>query len=368
MSKAPTVYDVADRAGVSIATVSRVLRTPGAVRPETRDRVLLAVSELGYVPSGSARGLAERRTGVVGLYFPGFDAVDEIADLDVLAGSGRPERPFTVVRGAGPHEDTHASKLFQDEVLRGAELEAWRRGLVLMVGVGRGDPAASIARDMAGRVDGLVVLASSIPDDALERLARRVPVVVLSGPRVGDRHDHVTVSNTEAMAELTRHVLAQTSGRAPAYLAGPEDSPDGGQRWQGFREAIAAAGLPVDRVEVLRGDHTRASGRRVGEELVRRGLPAALMSSNDQMALGVLDAFREARVRVPDDVVVTGFDGIDAAALSSPPLTTVRQPMLELGRAAIQVLARRLAAPTAAPMSVSLPVEVLLRDSSDRGV
>ncbi|GLJ61003.1 LacI family transcriptional regulator [Microbacterium barkeri] len=364
MSKAPTVYDVAESAGVSIATVSRVLRTPEAVRPETRDRVLDAVSRLGYVPSGSARGLAERRTGVLGMYFPGFDAIDDVSALDVLANEVR--EPFTVVRGAGPRDDARASMLFQDEVLRGAELEAWRRGFVLMVGVGRGDPSASTVRDMAGRVDGLVVLASSIPDDALAWLSRRVPIVVLAGPRRGDRHDHVTVSNTEAMVELTRHVLAQTDGRPPAYLAGPADSPDGAQRWEGFRRAIEAAGLRIDEIDVRRGDFTRASGRRVGEELVAHGLPAALMSSNDQMALGALDAFASAGIRVPQDVIVTGFDGIDASALVSPPLTTVRQPMIELGRAAIQVLAHRLETPDAEPVSVRLPVEILLRESSLR--
>ncbi|GAA4768408.1 MULTISPECIES: LacI family DNA-binding transcriptional regulator [Microbacterium] len=362
MTKAPTVYDVAERAGVSIATVSRVLRTPDAVRPATRDRVLDAVTDLGYVPSGSARGLAERRTGVLGLYFPGFDAVEGIPPLDVLADGQA--GPYTVVREDGPRDDGRASMLFQDEVLRGAELEAWRRGFVLMVGVGRGDPATATVRDMAGRVDGLVVLAGSVADPMLERLAERVPVVVLAGPRHGDRHDHVTVSNTEGMAALTRHVLARTGGRAPVYLAGPDDSPDGAQRWEGFCAALADAGCPLDDVVVRHGDFTRSSGRRVGERLIAEGLPAALMSSNDQMALGVLDALHAAGVDVPGDLVVTGFDGIDAGALSTPSLTTVRQPMRELGRAAIQVLARRLDAPGAAPMSVRLPVEVVLRGSA----
>ncbi|SJN20077.1 Ribose operon repressor [Mycetocola reblochoni REB411] len=368
VSKVPTVYDVAERAGVSIATVSRVLRTPDAVRPVTRERVLGAVTELGYVPSGSARGLAERRTGVLGLYFPGFDALDEAAEFTVFTDDddGAAGDEFSIVHEAAPPEDAGAATLFLDEVLRGAELEAWRRGFVLMVGVGRGDPATSVARDMAGRVDGLVVLANSVPDDVLERLSARIPIVVLAGPRRGDSNDHVTVSNAQGMAALTRHVLEQTGGRVPSYLAGPVDSPDGAQRWQGFQRAIAEAGLDLADVPVLRGDFSRAAGRRIGDELVRSGLPPALMSSNDQMALGVLDAFAAAGVRVPQDVVVTGFDGIDAAARSHPRLTTVRQPMTELGRAAIEVMARRLDEPDAPPMSVRLPVEVVLRDSSVR--
>ncbi|WAA65052.1 LacI family DNA-binding transcriptional regulator [Microbacterium oxydans] len=363
MSKAATVYDVADRAGVSIATVSRVLRSPDAVRPVTRERVLDAVAALGYVPSGSARGLAERRTGVLGLYFPGFDAADEAPALDALSGEESP--PFTVVQSGADDED-HAAMLFLDEVLRGAELEAWKQGFVLMVGVGRDDPDRATVRDMAGRVDGLMVLASSVPDEVLARLARRIPVVVLSGPPRGDHYDHVTVSNAEAMAELTRHVLAQVEDAPLAFLAGPTDSPDGAQRWEGFADAVAGAGRPVEEVRVVRGDFTRASGRRAAEELLRSGPPAALIAANDQMALGALDAFRTAGVRVPEDVLVTGFDGIEAAVLSQPPLTTIRQPMIELGRAAVQVLARRLEHPEAEPIMARLPVRILLRESSLR--
>lgn len=362
MSKAATVYDVADRAGVSIATVSRVLRSPEAVRPATRERVLDAVSALGYVPSGSARGLAERRTGVLGLYFPGFDAAEDAPPLDVLSAAARP--PFTVV--SDDQDPPHSSMLFLDEVLRGAELEAWKQGFVLMVGVGRDDPDRSTVRDMAGRVDGLMVLARSVPDDVLARLARRIPVVVLSGPPRGDAYDHVTVSNVEAMGELTRHVLSQVGEGEIAFLAGPADSPDAEQRWEGVSTALAAAERDPAAVRVLRGDFTRASGRRAGEDLLRDGVPAALIAANDQMALGAMDVFRTAGVRVPDDVLVTGFDGIEAATLVSPPLTTIRQPMIELGRAAVQVLARRLEQPDAPPLTTRLPLQILLRESSTR--
>ena len=366
MTKRATVYDVAERAGVSIATVSRVLRQPDAVRPATRERVMDAVGALGYVPSGSARGLAERRTGVLGLYFPGFDASEDAPLLDVLADEHAATPPFTTAQDAAPSAEAHPTLLFLDEVLRGAELEAWRQGFVLMIGVGRDDPSRTTVRDMAGRVDGLIVLAQSVPDDVLARLAQRIPVVVLSGPSRGDDYDHVTVSNTEAMAELTRLVLAQADPSRIAFLAGPENSPDGVQRWDGFAAAVTAAGIALDDVTVVRGDFTRASGRRAAEELIDAGPPSALVAANDQMALGALDAFRSAGLRVPEDVLITGFDGLEAAALSSPPLTTVRQPMIDLGRAAVQLLARRLEQPGAAPVTVRLPLQILLRESSQR--
>jgi LacI family transcriptional regulator len=365
VTKRATVYDVADRAAVSIATVSRVLRSPDAVRPATRERVMDAVSELGYVPSGSARGLAERRTGVLGLYFPGFDASEDAPLLDVLADEHASMPPFTMAQDAADPE-AHPTLLFLDEVLRGAELEAWKQGFVLMIGVGRDDPSRSTVRDMAGRVDGLIVLAQSVPDDVLARLAQRIPVVVLSGPSRGDDYDHVTVSNTEAMAELTRLVLAQADHSRIAFLAGPEDSPDGVQRWDGFAAAVAEAGIALDDVTVLRGDFTRASGREAAETLIASGAPSALVAANDQMALGALDAFRSAGLRVPEDVLITGFDGLEAAALSTPPLTTVRQPMIDLGRAAVQLLGRRLERPDAEPATVRLPLQILLRESSQR--
>ncbi|MFS0913268.1 LacI family DNA-binding transcriptional regulator [Microbacterium sp. 179-I 3D2 NHS] len=363
VTKTATVYDVAERAGVSIATVSRVLRSPDAVRPSTRERVLDAVTALGYVPSGSARGLAERRTGVLGLYFPGFDAAEEAPPLDVLAAVADAP-PFTVVRDAGQADAGHPPMLFLDEVLRGAELEAWKQGFVLMVGVGRDDPDRSTVRDMAGRVDGLVVLAGSVPDAVLDRLARRVPVVVLSGAARGDRHDHVSVSNAEAMAEVARLVVAQCAGRAPAYLDGPVDSPDGAERREGFLRAMSDLGIPTDDLMMMRGDFTRASGRRAAEELLDRGLPPAVVSANDQMALGMLEVLQAAGVKVPDDLLLTGFDGIDATTSCRPPLTTVRQPMIELGRAAVQVLARRLERSDDEPVHVRLPLEIVVRESS----
>lgn len=369
MTRKATVYDVAERAGVSIATVSRVLRQPDAVRPVTRERVLDSVTALGYVPSGSARGLAERRTGVLGLYFPGFDASEDAPVLDVLADDQDEAPPFTVEEASADTGAPHPTMLFLDEVLRGAELEAWKQGFVLMIGVGRGDPARETVRDIAGRVDGLMVLAQSVPDDVLARLAKRIPVVVLSGPARGDSYDHVTVSNVEAMAELTRLVLAQADPGRLAFLGGPEDSPDGAQRWEGFAAAVREAGIDIDDVIVLRGDFTRASGHAAAQELVggrAGGAPSLLVAANDQMALGAIDAFRSAGIRVPDDVRVTGFDGIEAAALSRPTLTTVRQPMIDLGRAAVQLLAKRLEQPDAEPMTVRLPLQILVRESSQR--
>ncbi|MFF1571105.1 LacI family DNA-binding transcriptional regulator [Leifsonia sp. NPDC058292] len=365
MGKNATVYDVATHAGVSIATVSRVFSRPETVKDETRARVLSSVEALGYVPSGAARGLAARRTGVLGLFFPGLDAMDDIADISFDGGEAS-AGAATIVRDVAGAADTRPLNLYFDEVLRGSELEAWRSGFVLLVGVGRGETAHDTVRDMAGRVDGLVVLAGSASEEELAQLSRRIPVVVMAGPSRGDELDHVSVSNAEGMHALVAHLIDDLGARDITYVAGSEDSPDDVERWSGYRAALAERDLPTPEKPGLRGDFTREGGRRAGRELLARDhLPRAVVCANDQMALGVIDTARIAGVDVPGDLIVTGFDGIDAGRLSTPRLTTVRQPMERLGRAAVQALVRRLNAPERPAVAVRLPVEVILRESSE---
>ncbi|NRD27862.1 LacI family DNA-binding transcriptional regulator [Frigoribacterium sp. VKM Ac-2836] len=385
MTKAPTVYDVAAHAGVSIATVSRVLRRPDDVRPETRGRVLESVRALGYVPSGAARGLAGRRTGVLGLFLPGHDGIDgpepdwaRVADATRIpliddregAGASHPTqaRPGVTTHAAppGPDHGSNPANLYFDEVLRGAEVEAWRRGFALMVAAGRGSSREVMVNDIAGRVDGLAVLAQTVPGDLLAHVSRRIPVVVLADSRPGDELDHVGVDNVAGMHALTDFVLGTHGARDVAYVAGPSDSPDELDRHAGFDRALAAHRESGARVaaRVEPGEFSRAGGRRAAAALLAAGeLPRAVLCANDQSALGVLDVFVEQGVDVPGRVLVTGFDGIDAGRFSRPRLTTVRQPMGELGRLAVRAVVQRLTDPGAPPQRITLPVEVLLRES-----
>lgn len=356
-----TVYDVAAHAGVSIATVSRVLRRPDDVRASTRERVLASVRELAYVPSASARGLAARRTGVLGLYFPGFDAMEQLDDAEFEQAA-----PVDVIVDIPDSGEMRPSNLYFDEVLRGSELEAWRRGFALLVGVGRGENPEAMVNDIAGRVDGMAVLARSVPDDLLEHISRRIPVVLVAGPRRGDNFDHVSVSNVEGMRALTEHLIDRHGVNAPVFIAGPVDSPDDAERYEGFVQAVLARGIDPEALPLLRGDFSRLQARSVAESLVARGpLPRAVVCSNDQMALGVLDVFRARGIRVPDDVIVTGFDGIEAGRQSTPRLTTVHQPMVDLGRAAVRAMLSRFENRDQPPISLRLPVRVLLRESSE---
>ena len=355
MPKTPTVYDVADLAGVSIATVSRVFRKPHKVSQATKDRVDAAVLNLGYVPSGSARSLAARRAGAIGLCFPDFDGIDG-GPGPIVYTDGR------VIEQLDPPEDVEPSgDLYLSEVMLGTEIEAWRHGMAVTIAVARGD---EIFDNLAGRVDGMITLSRTVPERLLAHIARHIPVVVIAGTRAGDDYDHIGTDNVAGMQAMTQHIVESHGVRDLAFVGGPADSPDDHDRFEGFRMGLQAEGIEPPSEPLLRGDFTRSHGRMLGRRLVEAGrVPRALVCSNDQTALGVLDALLATGLRVPEDVIVTGFDGIDASQTSRPRLTTVRQPMRELGRAAVDTLLRRLGDPLMPPQTGTLPVTVLLRES-----
>ncbi|GHF02778.1 LacI family transcriptional regulator [Streptomyces werraensis] len=351
MSTAPTVYDVAERSGVSIATVSRVYRNPDSVRAQTRERVLAAARDLGYVPSGNARGLASRSTGVLGLCFPDY------ADPDTDA------------------EDDDAAMLYSDQIIRGMERAARRHGYALLIAASlKGGPESLVAK-VAGRVDGFAVMARTVPTEELESISRRRPVVMLAGPREDGDHldhlDHIEVANFDGQRELTRHLIEDHGLRRLAFVGSAEESPDVEARFQGFLAACRAAGVDAREEPAVRAAMmTQAEGARAADALCDRGggPPRALVCANDQMAVGALHALERRGLTVPDDVAVTGFDGIPLGRLVRPTLTTVRQPMLRMGEEAVDLLVRRLSGtPGADPVSLMLPVTVARRASCGCG-
>ncbi|MEU2483213.1 LacI family DNA-binding transcriptional regulator [Streptomyces sp. NPDC012617] len=349
---APTVYDVAERSGVSIATVSRVYRNPDSVRAQTRERVLEAARELGYVPSGNARGLASRTTGVLGLCFP--DYADPDAEADAENDSGADD----------------AAMLYSDQIIRGMERAARRHGYALLIAASlQGGPESLVAK-VAGRVDGFAVLAQTVPTEDLEVISRRLPVVMLAGPREIDHLDHLVVANAAGERELTRHLIEDHGLHRLAFVGGDPDSPDAEARFRGFREACGDAGLPVpDAPDLRTGTMTRAEGARAAETLLDRGgeRPDAMVFANDQMAVGALRALERREVRVPEDMAVTGFDGIPLSRIVRPSLTTVRQPIRQLGEQAVELLVQRLADPSREPVSLELPVSLARRASCGCG-
>ncbi|MGN6239326.1 MAG: LacI family DNA-binding transcriptional regulator [Cellulosimicrobium cellulans] len=353
------MQDVARRAEVSITTVSRVVNRSGFVSDGARLAVLEAIDELGYVPSAAARGLATRRSGMVGLCLPDTGVADDLAQSRVVDGA------VQVLVDPVPAGGFAWGGHYFGEVLRGAEYTAWKSGLALTVATAREPDVEARVLAMAGRVDGLVVVAQTLPDDLLEHVARRVPLVVLAGLPRADRYDHVTVDNAAGMARLVDHLIVDHGIDDLAYVAGRAGTPDDDERFQGFRQALTRRGLDAADAPRLRGDFTRRRARELATELLRGGepLPRALVCCNDETALGLLDVLVAHGVRVPDDVVLTGFDGIDGSATSAPPITTVEQPPAELGRLAVERLVARLGTPRRRPTVTTAPVTVLLRPS-----
>ncbi|MEU6126819.1 LacI family DNA-binding transcriptional regulator [Streptomyces sp. NPDC047123] len=374
------MYDVAERSGVSIATVSRVYRNPDSVREATRERVLTAARELGYVPSGNARGLASRSTEVLGLCFP--DLSDPDTETEAAAADA---------------DDDHAFMLYSDQIIRGMERAARRHGYALLIAASlKGGPESLVAK-VAGRVDGFAVLARTVPTEDLDVISRRLPVVMLAGPRENDELDHldhIEVANADGQRDLTRHLIEDHGLRRLAFVGGEERSPDAQARFRGYQEACRDAGLPVRAEPDLRTEMmTQAEGARAADALLDRAVgggaggsggggfgaggfgagddhaaPEAMLFANDQMAIGALHALERRGVRVPQDVAVTGFDGIPLGRLVRPALTTVRQPMRRLGEEAVELLVRRLGGERdREPVDLMLPVDVVRRGSCGCG-
>lgn len=340
---APTIYDVADRAGVSTATVSRVLNGHTNLRSATRQRVLEAMAELNFVPNSAARGLSQGLKKVVGIVFAGAPATDQLDSVE---------------------EET---LLFTDAVVRGAEAGASHYGYSLLlnsIGSGRGSPGEIVA-GLTGKVDGLVLLDRVLPERRVAALTRRIPVVLLAGSGRSRSAVTVRVDNASAMAEVARHLVGGHGFRRLAFVSGMAASPDSASRAASFVDAATALGAKVEPLEGWAGDWTSGGAVRVMRAQLEGGgrLPEAIACANDQTALGVMYALNRAGRRVPDDVAVVGFDDIPVARHLSPPLTTVRQPSRALGAAAIEALIQLVEERSTPGGDIVLPTELQLRGS-----
>jgi DNA-binding LacI/PurR family transcriptional regulator len=334
-----TVYDVAELAGVSIATVSFAFTRPDRVKAETLRTVMAAADQLGYVPSGSARGLARGRTGAIGIY-----SYDYLLDPDH-------DKPATDAQTPAP--DGRLFPLYADEVQRGVQIECRRRGYALMLGGNRASDQLPHVIEVAGRVDGLIAFAGALTDGARRQVTARIPVVELGGlERDGART--VLVDNEGGMFDLARHLIEQHRHRRFAYV-GELGTEEFKARRRGFERALGASGITAPEVIPAHAGDDASTLRAVSTILVMPDLPDVIVCDTDQSALAAIVALRAAGLRVPDDVAVTGFDGILAGRIAAPVLTTVRQPMEQIGRVAVEILARALDGPddaTPAPVPV----------------
>lgn len=333
--QAATILDIARESGVSKSTVSRVLNGQGHVSEEARKRVLEAVQRLDYTPNGLARGLSGRRTGMVGF---------------VLSDISNP---------------------FFPEIARGVEDVARSLGYTVFLANTDGElerEEEAVRLLVERRVDGVIF--GSVTEDTrcLPRLAEIGIPFVLAGRSTRDPHlDCVVVDNVTGGRLAAEHLIGLGHSRI-AFIGGPPKVLASVERYEGFRQAMRAAGLAEDPSRVCWADFRYEGGYRQARSLLRssRRRPTAIFAANDQMAIGAVDAALDLGLRVPEDVAVVGFDDIPAARLRTIQLTTVAQPKYDIGSLAMRLLAQRIdersrSAPPGEPHRMLLAPRLVVR-------
>lgn len=339
---ASTLYDVAREAGVSTATVSRVVHGQDGVRLSTRQRVLEVIDALGYVPDSAAQSMARKRKEMIGL---------------VAIGSRDPD---TDVENEG--------LLFVDEVLRGVETSLTRLGWPLLVSVrGATDEAGEYRQlqKISAKVDGLLVAEGLYLPEHLARLAARIPVVLVSGSSDQAQADVVVADNQAGTSALVSHLVEQHGRTRLFCVDGPPEAPDARERRAALLQALTRyAGVRL--TGSFQGRFAAASGQLAAREILarpREELPDAIVCANDQMAIGAMRELQAAGLRIPADIAVTGFDDIYLGGMLTPPLTTVRQPMRLLGERGCDLLLERIADPARPCRVERLPTTLVIRES-----
>jgi LacI family transcriptional regulator len=336
-----TLYDVARLAGVSTATVSRVVHGQDRVAESTRARVGEIIDQLGYVPDGAAQSLSRRQKNVIGLV-----GVERLAPLQ--------------------YDIESMSLLFYDEILRGVEQRIRYHNWSLLITYLREESSDDLRRlqALSGKVDGLLIGEGIVPSNELARLAERLPVVVVAGDPAEHAADVVTADNRAGSAALVTHLI-EVHGRSRLFhVDGPPSAPDAMERRIALTEVVQAH-PGVEIVGSHSGRFSVQSGEEAGEKLLaeRSALPDAVICANDQMAIGILQALAGGGVRVPEELSVTGFDDIFPGSLFEPALTTVHQPMRLLGERACARLLDRIAQPDLPTQVELLPTDLVLRKS-----
>jgi LacI family transcriptional regulator len=327
------ITDIAKYAGVSKATVSRVLNNKPDVDEATRQRILAIIQETGYIPRPMAVGLAHGRTNLIGLLAP---SLSSSYSLEVIQGV------------AEAIEETEYELVLYTTSMAAKNQERF---------------AHALSQDLT---DGLVVLLPRDNVDLSLLRSSRFPVVLVDHRSLSTGLPSVTASNLRGAYEATMYLLA-LGHRRIGFITGLMDFGASRDRLEGYKLALSQAGFPFDPGLIKHGDFAEPSGyARTEEWLAGAEPPSALFASNDEMALGALKAVRERGLIVPRDISVIGFDDIPAAARAEPPLTTVRQPLRSMGRRAVEMLLQQISDQELEAPVVEVPTELIVRSSCAR--
>ncbi len=330
-SQVVTLAMVAQAAGVSPSTVSRILTGHARVSDDKRRSVEEAIARLNYQPNVLARGLAQGRTLTIGVLTQDIDS------------------PFCA------------------QALRGVEDALAGTGMTPLFVSGHWnvqDEAERMAHLLARRVDGIVVLTGRLTDEQLREYALRVPVVVTGRSLRGHNLTSLRLDDFKGAWLATRHLI-ELGHRRIAHIAGPQDHADSMERLSGYRKALEDAGIEADEQLVAHADFHEQSGVLAMNRLLEVHRPfSAVFASNDQAAYGARLALYQHHIRVPEDVSLIGFEDLPGSRYAIPPLSTVHQPVYELGQAAARMLLKMIEGGNA-PIALPEP-QLVARASTQR--
>ena len=327
-----TIRDVAKLAGVSSITVSRVINNSGYVSKATRERVEEAITQLNYIPNYLATSLRSKRTDTIALVV------------------------------------TDVTNPFWTTVARGVEDVAVDRGFSVILCNTDEDPEKEtryIQILLRRQVDGILVAPATDDGERLLSIRhQKIPCVILDREVRHFKADVVRCDSVAGSRELTRHLL-DIGYRCIAVISGPTTVSTAEDRVQGYRQALQERGLTVDGNLVKRGEYKQSSGRRLMQEIIADGLhPSAVFAANNFIAVGAMEAIREAGLRVPEDIALVCFDDLPQASLIYPFLTIVAQPAYEIGTTSAELLLEQLTGKTQRKeREIVLETELIIRES-----
>jgi LacI family transcriptional regulator len=330
--KSVTIFDVAREAGVSYSTVSRVVNNFPHVNPQTRARVQTAMEKLGYVANLQARSLAGGRSGMVGLL---------VYDLE---------------------------NSYMTELVRGVDAEVSAQDYDLMLATThqrRQKESAYVARLTRGLVDGLLIVLPRSLDAYLKDLQTlHVPYVLIDYAASTPQHHAVTATNLQGMQAGVEYLI-RLGHRRIGFVTGRLETDSARMRLTGYEQALHLHSIGVDPALIGEGDFLEGSGYTCTQRFLEMtSPPTAIVASSDTSAFGVIRAITERGLRVPEDISVMGFDDLPEAGYMYPPLTTIRQPIREMGRVATRLLVEAITTPNLSPRQVVLPTELIVRSST----
>lgn len=327
-----TMKHVAERAGVSVSTVSHVINNTRVVSDDVRERVLAIVAEMRYIPSAVARSLKNDKTGTIGMMVP------------------------------------NNSNPYFAELIQGIEDAAFKRGYNIILCNAYDDPkkqAAYLRVLIEKRIDGLILVASGADDELTQLLGHlSIPIVLVDREVAGIDADFIQADHERGGYLATKYLL-DLGHREIACVSGPTELPPSRDRVVGYLRALKEAGLKFRLDYLVRSDFTSEGGYAAFQQLLAlRKPPTAIFASNDLMAIGGLCAANEARVRIPEDLSVIGYDDIALASYSTPRLTTVSQPKYQMGQLITQALLDRITGANAPPRRQLVQTDLVARQST----